>query len=630
MKYMGSKSRITKYIIPVIQKYIDMNNITTYIEPFCLSKDTIVFTDTGIKTIEEINIGDRIIGDNGQYTTVVNKVKSNDKIGKYVKVKGNADFKATNNHIFYVNGKETKTSELKEGDILDIGHSLNENIDMIDMADYITISKSPRKGRSGKLIDIDKIKLYHNAPIINRFIPITKELMMCYGLIVAEGDKSNLTMHKSEINILKEFIHNYDNILGIKENNKRFSINENRHSCQLSVPYKTIYDKLFFQAMNIKYGARNKNISFLFSVSKEMCLEAIRYMYIGDGSCTKKGKYRSLNYKTSSKTLAYQLQTLLAIKFSIKSTLSYGINKERTIDGRTLKSTDYYNISVTRDEDIEFLTQQKNDNINIHERTDKFKITKITEIEDEFYDITIDNDSHKFIIAGGIVTHNCGGCNVIDKIKCVRKIGSDKNKYLIALLNHVKNRLPLYDEVNKELYNQARIAYNKNNTVDFEDWQIGCIGFLASYNGRWFDGGYAKSGYEHTKNGLRYRDYYNESKRNLLKQSEDLMNCEFYAMDYTTYTYLPYLHNCVIYCDPPYQNTKTYANAKDFDYTLFWDTVRNWSKTNIVIVSEENAPDDFICIWEQTVSRSILVNNKSKSVEKLFIWKDGVANNVKE
>ena len=280
IKYMGSKSRIAKDIVPIIQKYIDNNEITSYIEPFCLSKDTIVFTDTGIKTIGEINIGDKIIDNTGQYTTVINKTKSNDKIGKYIKVKGNADFKATNNHIFYIDGKDTKVSELKEGDILDIGCSLNESIDMIDMADYITISKSPTNGRSGRLIDTYKIKLYHTAPIINRFIPITKELMMCYGLIVAEGDKSNLTMHQSEINILKEFIFNYDKILGIKENNKKFTVNENRHTCQLSVPYKTIYEKLFFQAMNIGYGARNKNISFLFSLNKELCLEALKYMYM--------------------------------------------------------------------------------------------------------------------------------------------------------------------------------------------------------------------------------------------------------------------------------------------------------------------------------------------------------------
>lgn len=34
MKYMGSKSRIAKYIVPILQECIDSNNVTTYIEPF--------------------------------------------------------------------------------------------------------------------------------------------------------------------------------------------------------------------------------------------------------------------------------------------------------------------------------------------------------------------------------------------------------------------------------------------------------------------------------------------------------------------------------------------------------------------------------------------------------------------
>ena len=34
MKYVGSKSKIAKYIVPIIQKYIDDNKIQTYIEPF--------------------------------------------------------------------------------------------------------------------------------------------------------------------------------------------------------------------------------------------------------------------------------------------------------------------------------------------------------------------------------------------------------------------------------------------------------------------------------------------------------------------------------------------------------------------------------------------------------------------
>lgn len=34
MKYMGSKSRIKKYIVPIIQSYIDRYEVTTYCEPF--------------------------------------------------------------------------------------------------------------------------------------------------------------------------------------------------------------------------------------------------------------------------------------------------------------------------------------------------------------------------------------------------------------------------------------------------------------------------------------------------------------------------------------------------------------------------------------------------------------------
>lgn len=608
---MGSKGRIVDDILPIIQQRIEDYNIKTYIEPFCLSKDTIVFTSNGIKTIEELNIGDLILDENGNYTTVINKIKSKDGTGKLVKVKGNADFKATNKHIFYVNGKETKVSELKEGDILDIGCSVNENTKAIDMINYITITNSPKKGRSGKLIGTDKIKLYHNAPITDRFIPISKELMRCYGLVVAEGDKSNVTMHKQEIEYLREFVNNYKNILGITENNKKYTIDENKNSCQLSVPYKTIYEKLFFQAMNVGYGARNKNISFLFSVSNDMCLEAIRYMYIGDGSCSEKGKYRSLNYKTSSKTLAYQLQALLSIKFGIKSTLSYGTNKERKIDGRVLKKSDYYNISVTRDEDIEFLTKQKNENIEIHESTNKFKITEIVEVKDEFYDITVDNESHKFIIAGGIVTHNCGGCNVIDKVVCDKKIASDNHKYLIAMFKNLDKIYTLPEFITKEHYSEVRDCFNKGLTT-FPDWYIGAVGFLASYNGRFFDGGYA--GLVNTKAGT-VRNYYDEAKRNLLEQIPKLQNIEFEHVDYAYYTDF---EDCLFYLDPPYKGTKQYGSSKGFDYDRFWSWVEHLSRKNVVLISEHEAPSEFECIWQQEVKRTIDNNKRVKAVEKLF------------
>ena len=211
-----------------------------------------------------------------------------------------------------------------------------------------------------------------------------------------------------------------------------------------------------------------------------------------------------------------------------------------------------------------------------------------------------------------------GGANMIDKIKCKSKVGSDLNRFLIALLNRVKDGGELLEEVPRELYNEVR-SHQYDNT--YEDWFVGNVGFLASYNGRWFDGGYAQSGYEKTKTGERYRDYYQESKNNLLKQVENIRDCKFYNMSYIEWDSMNGLENLVIYCDPPYQGTKKYANATKFDYDLFWETMRKWSKHNIVLISEQNAPDDFECIWEQEVSRSIKVTDKSKSTEKLFKYR---------
>ena len=217
-----------------------------------------------------------------------------------------------------------------------------------------------------------------------------------------------------------------------------------------------------------------------------------------------------------------------------------------------------------------------------------------------------------------------GGANIIDKIKCEEKYGFDNNKYLIALLKRVQNGEKLYDEVSKELYDKARTAFNNNDTSKFEDWEVGNIGFIASFNGRWFDGGYAKTGYENTKNGLRLRNYYQESKNNILAQASNLKGINFMTCDYREL--MNELNNTgmLIYCDPPYQGVKQYANAMRFDYNEFWNIMREWSKDNILLISEQNAPDDFECIWEQEVSRSINATNKIKSIEKLFKYRNNV------
>jgi len=205
-----------------------------------------------------------------------------------------------------------------------------------------------------------------------------------------------------------------------------------------------------------------------------------------------------------------------------------------------------------------------------------------------------------------------GGMNVIDKIKCEKKIASDLNKYVIELFKHLKSGGELLNEVTREVYSNFRVHKFDGQ---YQDWEVGNVGFLASYNGRFFDGGYAQPGYEKTKNGERYRDYYLESKRNIMAQIGAIKDIEFYSKNYKEWS----TANCLIYVDPPYKGTKGYGNSKEFNYDEFWNIIRAWSGKNIVIISEENAPEDFKCIWEKEVSRSIKAADKSKSTEKLFM-----------
>lgn len=214
------------------------------------------------------------------------------------------------------------------------------------------------------------------------------------------------------------------------------------------------------------------------------------------------------------------------------------------------------------------------------------------------------------------------GANVIDKIKCKHRNGSDKNEYLIALLNHVARGGKLLSRVPRELYNDVRTAYNSNLDT-FSKVVTANVGFLASYNGRWFDGGYAQSGFTKTKHGERYRDYYQESKRNLETQAKNLVGINFSCHDYRELP-MTATSNNVIYCDPPYANTKQFANSQNFNCDEFWETMRQWSKDNYVLISELEAPDDFICIWQKPVSRSIKPTDKSIAVEKIFTHIDGL------
>ena len=115
---------------------------------------------------------------------------------------------------------------------------------------------------------------------------------------------------------------------------------------------------------------------------------------------------------------------------------------------------------------------------------------------------------------GGYLEPFVGGANIIDKIKCNNKYGSDLNKYLIALLDHISKTInDLPDEISEEEYHKI-----KDNKDNFKNWYVGFVGFCCSFGSKFF-GGYAR-GYK--TDGKTRRNYASESYRNLRKQAPNL------------------------------------------------------------------------------------------------------------
>ena len=201
-----------------------------------------------------------------------------------------------------------------------------------------------------------------------------------------------------------------------------------------------------------------------------------------------------------------------------------------------------------------------------------------------------------------------GGANMIDKIKCDNKYGSDTHRYLIALLQHIQftvNDIP--KTISKEEYVSVR-----NDPNLYPDWYVGLVGFCASYNGKWF-GGYANG--VKTKIGT-IRNYTDEAIANLIKQAPTLKNVHFRCKDFRNTNNI---HGYVIYCDPPYRDTTKYS-TEDFPYDEFYDWCKHMARIgNIVLISEYYMPDGFQCIWEGTLKCTLDKASRSDKIEKLFI-----------
>jgi len=200
-----------------------------------------------------------------------------------------------------------------------------------------------------------------------------------------------------------------------------------------------------------------------------------------------------------------------------------------------------------------------------------------------------------------------GGFNMIDKVDGNR-IANDNNYYLIELFKAIQTGWLPPLTINEREYQDIRINKSK-----YPAYLVGFVGFGCSYSGKWF-GGYARG---NSNNGLP-RNYCEESRKNILKQAMAIKDIIIYNKNYWE---LEVPDNSIIYCDPPYEDATRYKDK--FDHRYFWIWIRHMiNKGHDVFISEYNAPNDFISIWQKQVNNTLIKETGSKQgIENLFIFR---------
>ena len=200
----------------------------------------------------------------------------------------------------------------------------------------------------------------------------------------------------------------------------------------------------------------------------------------------------------------------------------------------------------------------------------------------------------------------CGALGVtLHMVEHYNCVVSDINKDLIMLWKEVKSgKFEYPTRVSKETW--LRYKHSKSPSA-----MRAFIGFGCSYNGMWFST-YAQ---DYSKNNciLQCKNSIEKIKP-LIKKIKKIQCCSYDYWEPKGY---------LIYCDPPYKDTKRYRGTPLFEYEKFWNIIREWSKCNIVIVSEFKAPKDFKCIWKKTMKFSLInkdMNIYDNKIEKLFIY----------
>lgn len=203
----------------------------------------------------------------------------------------------------------------------------------------------------------------------------------------------------------------------------------------------------------------------------------------------------------------------------------------------------------------------------------------------------------------------CGALSVLQRVHATTRVAADACQALITFHQAVQDGWVPPDAMTREQWE----GYKAN--PDPEDPMTALAGFGCSRGGAWFASYVDK--YKFTKRVVHPAFAASQSARKKMAKCQDV------RFVYRDYRRSPKAD--VVYCDPPYANTLGYPAVGEFDHEEFWSWATERSKTDLLVVSEMAAPDNFVAVLRFDIQSRIATKSGGRRTEFLFAHVDQAA-----
>jgi pyruvate/2-oxoacid:ferredoxin oxidoreductase beta subunit/intein/homing endonuclease len=437
----------------------------------CLSTDTLIMTETGLKQITKIKKGEKVWAFNQKtYEPILKKctgVFDNGRKKVYEIETLHQNIKATSNHPFLTIKRNVRGQKIEL--VWKTVSKLKQNDEIITMKN-LDVNKKSYKFKKIKLSEKEKSKI--NS--LNKVkIPekSSKELMKWLGLYVGDGW---IKEKRGEIGFaLPEKTQERKEI--IKLHKKIF--NQEKHSLtKYYVYFNSINISKFINSLGFNNSAKTIP-SWIYTLPKEEKEEFIKGLIMSDGYVYKRKK-ESYRYVSASKDLVERLRLLLqTINYRVgKITVQEKKKETKIVNRELLNDSKYYSICFSKKDEWnikKYPSQYKYQNYLINNKY--FEVRKIKNIIPKKIEPTLDlriEGEHNFI-ANGIVVHNTGnqrssatpyGASTTTTPTAIKSFGKTKFQKDLAKIA-IAHDIPYVATANPsnqiDLYEKAKKAFEK-------------------------------------------------------------------------------------------------------------------------------------------------------------------------